>query len=74
MATRETVAAIMDMTGEAKEHRSAIDHIFVHMKPRTDLCEHDFQGWREFYDGRGGEKVCTKCGLGAMAHTLSLDF
>ncbi|QTH19747.1 hypothetical protein HRJ34_15365 [Rhizorhabdus wittichii] len=36
-------------------------------------CQHDFQGWREFSDGRGGERVCTKCGMGAMAHTLSLD-
>lgn len=37
-------------------------------------CKHDFQGWREFTDGRGGEAVCTKCGMGAMAHSLSLDF
>jgi hypothetical protein len=36
-------------------------------------CDHDFKGWREFEDGRGGEQVCTKCGLGAMAWTLSLD-
>ncbi len=36
-------------------------------------CDHDFQGWREFDDGCGGETVCTKCGLGAMAWTLSLD-
>lgn len=36
-------------------------------------CDHDFQGWREFEDGLGGEQACTKCGLGAMAHTLSLD-
>lgn len=36
-------------------------------------CEHDFQGWREFgEDGgvRGGETVCTKCGMGAMAWSL----
>jgi hypothetical protein len=44
-----------------------------HMMPRTDTCQHDFRGWRMFDDGRGGERVCTKCGLGAMAHTLSLD-
>lgn len=36
-------------------------------------CDHDFQGWREFDDGCGGERVCAKCGMGAMAHTLSLD-
>lgn len=33
-------------------------------------CEHDFQGWREFADGRGGETVCTKCGVGAMSWSL----
>jgi hypothetical protein len=33
-------------------------------------CDHDFKGWREFADGRGGERVCSKCGIGAMAHTL----
>lgn len=31
-----------------------------------DHCEHDFQGWREFEDGLGGEAVCAKCGIGAM--------
>ena len=35
-------------------------------------CDPDFQGWREFDDGLGGETVCTKCGMGAMAYTLSL--
>lgn len=35
-------------------------------------CEHDFQGWREFEDGRGGEQVCKRCGCGAMGHTLSM--
>lgn len=48
--------------------------IFIHTTPKPDVCQHDFQGWREFSDGRGGEQVCTKCGMGAMAHTLSLDF
>jgi hypothetical protein len=33
-------------------------------------CEHDFKGWREFEDGRGGEAVCTKCGIDAMQHSL----
>lgn len=40
---------------------------------RVPDCQHDFQGWREFDDGLGGETVCTKCGLGAMAFTLSMD-
>ena len=33
-------------------------------------CEHEFDGWREFEDGRGGEQVCRKCGMGAMGHSL----
>jgi len=33
-------------------------------------CEHDFQGWRPFYDGRGGEQVCSRCGMGAMTHSM----
>lgn len=41
--------------------------VFVHVSPS---CDHDFQGWREFADGRGGETVCTKCGMGAMSWSL----
>lgn len=41
--------------------------VFVHVTPK---CDHDFQGWREFADGRGGETVCTKCGMGAMSWSL----
>ncbi len=33
-------------------------------------CEHDFQGWREFEDGCGGEQVCDRCGTGAMSHSM----
>lgn len=33
-------------------------------------CEHQFSGWREFAHGRGGEQFCTKCGMGAMAHSM----
>lgn len=33
-------------------------------------CEHDFQGWREFEDGSGGEQVCSRCSLGAMSHSM----
>lgn len=45
---------------------------FVHVAPRADACEHDFQGWRPFADGNGGEQVCTKCGIGAMAYSLAV--
>lgn len=41
-------------------------------------CKHDFFGpgsmERAFEDGNGSERVCAKCGLGAMAFTLSMDF
>lgn len=40
-------------------------------------CDHDFHGPgsfdRPFEDGNGSERVCAKCGIGAMAYTLSLD-
>jgi hypothetical protein len=40
----------------------------------TPPCDHDFQGWRNFEDGSGGETFCSKCGLGAMGYSLSLDY
>jgi len=43
------------------------DAIFIHVTPK---CEHEFSGWRDFDDGRGGEQVCKKCGIGAMAASL----
>jgi hypothetical protein len=43
------------------------EEIFIHITPK---CDHDFQGWREFKDGNGGETVCTKCGVGAMSWSL----
>lgn len=33
-------------------------------------CQHEFEGWRAFEDGRGGERVCKRCGMGAMSHDL----
>lgn len=44
--------------------------LFFHALPKPDACDHDFQGWREFEDGNGGEQVCTKCGMGAMTYSL----
>lgn len=35
-------------------------------------CEHEFSGWREFEDGRGGEQFCQKCGYGAMAWSMRM--
>jgi len=52
--------------------------IFFHMKRDPLVCpdreRHEFGGWREFEDGRGGEAVCKNCGIGAMEHSLALDF
>lgn len=73
MATRDTIKAILDTTGEAPKPID-LSRVFIHVKPKPPACDHDFQGWREFEDGTGGEQVCSKCGMGAMAHTLSLDF
>ena len=33
-------------------------------------CEHSFEGWSESEDGRVGESVCSRCGMGAMGHSL----
>jgi hypothetical protein len=33
-------------------------------------CEHQFDGWREFDDGLGGEQFCQRCGMGAMSHSM----
>ena len=47
---------------------------FFHISEKPDACDHNFKGWREFGDGNGGEAVCTKCGMGAMAYTLRTGF
>jgi hypothetical protein len=73
MSTNETVKSILAMTGKTPKSADWMDKIFIHVTPKPEACKHDFQGWRVFDDGRGGEQVCTKCGMGAMAHTLSLD-
>lgn len=54
-------------------NQTATDGLFIHVTPRAGACQHEFKGWREFDDGRGGERVCTKCGMGAMAWTLAND-
>ena len=59
------------MTGTVLDEKPKI---FVHTTPKAEVCkddkDHDFQGWRDFPDGNGGEQVCAKCGLGAMAWSL----
>lgn len=34
------------------------------------VCGHDFQGWLDDPDGRGGSKVCLHCNLAARDHDL----
>lgn len=59
------------------------DEVKVHAsRPHTDdcycacatggPCEHEFEGWREFDDGCGGETFCKHCGQGAMGHDMWL--
>ena len=59
---------------ETEVGASAEPVAFIQCPP---LCEHDFFGpdssERAFADGLGSERVCAKCGIGAMAYTLSLD-
>lgn len=37
---------------------------------KADPRLHDFQGWVEFDDGRGGTTVCTRCGISAFSHSM----
>jgi hypothetical protein len=38
--------------------------------PFDDPRSHDFSGWEEFDDGRGGTAVCSKCGITAFSHSM----
>ena len=58
-------------TNNAPDQTQADAGTFIHIA--VPKCDHDFKGWREFDDGLGGERVCTKCGMGAMEHTLRND-
>lgn len=49
------------------------EQLFFHSSPKPDACDHDFRGWRNFHDGNGGEQVCAKCGMGAMAYSLRVS-
>lgn len=39
-------------------------------------CEHQFEGWRDIEDDEGnvcgGETVCSRCGMGAMSHSMRI--
>jgi NTP pyrophosphatase (non-canonical NTP hydrolase) len=67
------VAEKFNMTSEKYGLSVRLEGGFHHTL--TALCtpgrtEHEFTGWAEFDDGRGGEQVCKYCGMGAMAYTL----
>lgn len=68
--TKETLDFLYEASGQKRP--DVMSKIFIHATPKPDACKHDFQGWRTFDDGNGGEQVCTKCGIGAMSYSLSL--
>lgn len=39
-------------------------------EPFDDPRAHDFQGWEEFDEGRGGTTVCTRCGISSFSHAM----
>jgi len=60
---------------EETDYKALFDKgLAFHVQRNEELCtngnKHDWQGWREFDDGRGGETVCARCGMGAMSHSL----
>lgn len=51
--------------------------IFMHFLEKPDACQHQWDGFRDLFDddGRpcGDERVCSKCGMGAMHYSLMRD-
>lgn len=39
-------------------------------EPFDDPRSHDFQGLVEFDGGRGGTRVCTRCGISSFSHAM----
>lgn len=64
----------MDQIERDAENQPDEGSVFLHVTPKPDTCDHDFDGWCDFADGNGGEQVCTKCGMGAMAYSLRTGF
>ena len=46
-----------------------IPGFLFYCEPKADACNHDWGGWRDF--ATGGERFCTKCGMGAVHHSLT---
>ena len=65
------MAAALEADGEKLRALTGEDHgpwEIVHVLADPDACDHEWAGWREFEGG--GERVCAKCGMGAMHHSL----
>ena len=61
---------IRDICGQDAVHIHGFDPNACYCNCPEGPCEHDFQGWREFPDGNGGEQFCARCGAGAMSHSM----
>jgi hypothetical protein len=59
------------MTEDEAWNNAVADFLHIHIS--APPCDHEWGGWREFEDGRGGEQFCSKCGMGALEHTLRND-
>ncbi len=52
-----------------KYDQSTPPKVFFHCLSKANICDHDWGDWRDF--PTGGEQVCTKCGMGAVRHSLT---
>ena len=71
------MAERFDFDGLRRKQGAALDKITIHLSSNgcycdcpDGPCEHEFGGWREFEDDCGGEQVCSRCGVGSMAHSM----
>jgi hypothetical protein len=65
------------VTGEHPNTKEALTTEVNAVPAQGSLCEpyddprsHDFQGWVEFDEGRGGTTVCTRCGISSFSHSM----
>jgi hypothetical protein len=70
-AVQEVVKSFAKAHGwDTSQVQSTFDPAACYCACPEGPCEHDWQGWRDFEDGSGGETVCARCGMGAMSHSL----
>ena len=66
------------MTEERKLPEMRFDettgNFFIHETTGQEVCKdgkpHQWAGWREFEDGRGGTQICSVCGISAFEHSM----